>query len=98
MGGRARVRMRVVMVAGLVAAGGVGHAQIPASDGAIHACYHAKKGRLRVVEASAACRKSERPLTWSQQGPQARVERAGPPAPPHRASRRFSTPGCRPTR
>jgi hypothetical protein len=85
--------MRVVMVAGLMAAGGVGHAQIPASDGAIHACYHAKKGRLRVVEATAACRKSERPLTWSQQGPQGAGGASGPPGPTASSVASFQHPG-----
>jgi hypothetical protein len=85
--------MGALVVAGVVAAGGFGHAQIPASDGSIHACYHAKKGRLRVVEGSAACRKSERPLTWSQQGPQGADGSSGPPGPTASSVASFQHPG-----
>lgn len=45
-------------------------AVIPSSDGTISACYHKKKGLLRVVDAGVPCKKNELPLAWSQQGPQ----------------------------
>ena len=53
-------------VVGLIAIG-TAWAEIPAADGTITACYHAKSGKLRVVDGT-PCRKKELPLTWSRAG------------------------------
>lgn len=48
-----------------------------AGDGVIHACAHKRTGNLRYVP-DGACRPSERPLSWSVEGP---VGPQGPPGP-----------------
>ena len=40
----------------------------PAPDGRIYACYGVKKGVLRVVNEGAACRRTERAISWQQAG------------------------------
>jgi hypothetical protein len=53
----------------------------------VHACYRVHKdgspagGPLRVVSASASCRRSERPLVWNLRGPQGPAGDPGPPGP-----------------
>jgi len=56
-----------IAVAGLAAAA---HAAIPDGNGVIHGCI-ADNGKLSVIDAPVqACKSSERPLDWSQTGPQ----------------------------
>ena len=57
------------LVAALAAAGAAWAAgAIPGPTGEITACYKKNSGQLRVISASAECRKSERELTWNKQG------------------------------
>jgi hypothetical protein len=70
----------VVLVAVLVGVG-VAAAAIPDnSTGIITACYQKRRGTVRVIDAQTGerCRKSEKQLSWSQNGPQGP---AGPPGP-----------------
>jgi hypothetical protein len=58
--------------AGLVV--GVAGASVPDADGVIHGCYAKSnnvlqaKGDLRVVDAGVACKSTELPVSWNQQG------------------------------
>jgi hypothetical protein len=64
----------VVALLALVAAVGGGAfavAAIPAADGSIKACYKKsgkQKGSLRVIDSKKRCARSEKTLTWSQNG------------------------------
>src|SRR3954464_6088409 len=64
----------VVAVLALVAAVGGGAfavAAIPAADGSIKACYKKsgkQKGSLRVIDSKKRCARTEKTLTWSQNG------------------------------
>jgi hypothetical protein len=50
----------------LLAAGVTVHAAIPGSDGAIHACYVAGGGQIRVIDADhESCRPGEVPIQWT---------------------------------
>lgn len=65
-----------VVAGGLVVAGGVAYATIPAADGTIHGCYHHNGGTLRVIDDSVGnCKSTETAISWNQVGPQ------GPPGP-----------------
>jgi hypothetical protein len=73
--------MLLVVTTGL----GVAAAAIPdSSTGIISACYQKQRGMLRVIDAKAGgtCRKSEKPLSWSQRGPQGPAGSTGPAGPP----------------
>jgi hypothetical protein len=48
---------------------------------AIHACASRVGGRLRIVTKPNACRRSERPVTWSVTGPQGAAGPIGPAGP-----------------
>lgn len=82
----------VIGAIALVAAlGGGAYAAIPASSGHIRACYAASnglllgipysKGDLRTVDEGESCRPYERPLSWSQVGPQGAQGDQGPTGP-----------------
>ena len=43
--------------------------QFPGRCGVITGCYKKKKGTLRVISSEKKCKKSERTITWNQQGP-----------------------------
>jgi hypothetical protein len=61
----------VLVAAALLAVAAVAGAAIPDSDDSeIHGCYQKNQGQLRVIDAQAgqACRASEEPLVWNQQG------------------------------
>jgi len=70
----------VIGTVALVAAlGGGAYAAIPGGDGTIKGCYATSdallgipysKGSLRAVNEGEACRSYEKPLSWSQRGPQ----------------------------
>ncbi len=67
--------MVVVVIALLVALGGVAAASIPGNGGVITACYLKTGGSLRVLDtslpgASGRCHQNERTLTWNQRGRQ----------------------------
>ena len=89
--GQARGRLRrapgLTMLAAaalLVLMAGVAVAAIPDSDdGEIHGCYQKNQGQLRVIDAQAgqACRPSEKPLVWNQEGVQGSTGPAGPTGP-----------------
>jgi hypothetical protein len=69
---------RVVLLLAVLLVAGVGvvvaYASIPDASGVIHGCYKKKNGQLRVVKSDdSQCRPSEKPISWSQTGPQ------GPP-------------------
>jgi hypothetical protein len=53
-----------------VALAGVAHATGTTSDQVITACYQARTGALRVIDANAGkgCKRNERPLDWNRQG------------------------------
>jgi hypothetical protein len=73
-----------VAVAALLAAGGVAYATIPDGNGVINGCYQKSGGRLRVIDATAGqtCdSKKEKPLSWSQTGPQGPAGQQGPQGP-----------------
>ena len=57
-------------------------AAIPSTGGTIYGCYAAagspSQGALRVVEQGNPCKLGEKPLTWSQNGPQGIQGPAGP--------------------
>jgi hypothetical protein len=63
--------MRAFLLAIVLAVGvaATAWAAIPDGTGAISGCYAKKGGKLRVVKAGKTCKKTERPLTWSQTGP-----------------------------
>lgn len=70
--------------AALLAVAAVAGAAIPDSgDGEIHGCYQKNQGQLRVIDAEAghACRPSEKPLVWNQEGVAGPVGPAGPTGP-----------------
>ncbi len=67
--------------AALAVVAGVALAAIPRADGVIEACYQKKTGKLRVVDRASACRKSEIPLAWNQEGEKGDPGPAGPPGP-----------------
>jgi hypothetical protein len=61
----------VLAVAAVVGGGAFAIAAIPSPDGTITACMKKKnpaKGAIRVIDASKACRRKERRLTWNQAG------------------------------
>jgi hypothetical protein len=71
----------VLVAAALLAVAAVAGAAIPDSDdGEIHGCYQKNQGQLRVIDAQAgqACRASEEPLVWNQQGVQGEPGPRGP--------------------
>ena len=81
---RNRVIAAAVGVA-LVAGVGVGWAQIPGTDGVIHACYSRYGGLLRVVNTGQPCALREISLAWNQagvQGPKGDPGATGPAGPP----------------
>jgi hypothetical protein len=78
-----RLRRRVTYgnvaatVALAVATAGFAAAVIPGPDGTIHACYRAKGGAVRVVDANTSCRRNERSVSWSQIGPRGEMGAQG---------------------
>ena len=71
----------VLGAAALLAVAAVAGAAIPDSDdGEIHGCYQKNQGQLRVIDAQTgqACRASEEPLVWNQQGVQGEPGPRGP--------------------
>lgn len=82
---RGKALTAAAVAGGLVLAGGVAYAAIPASDGTITSCYTtanvllgSPKGSLRVVDDAAQCRKTEQALTWNQTGPKGDPGSEGP--------------------
>jgi len=76
-----RQRLRFAVIAATVVFGGLAAtalAQIPDSDGVIHACYHTSNGGLRVVNDASECGTSEQELTWFQSGAPGSVGATGP--------------------
>lgn len=53
-------------------------AAIPDANGVISACYAARTGALRVVDAGSACLRGEAPLQWNVTGPVGAVGPQGP--------------------
>src|SRR5262245_849624 len=53
-----------------IALAGIARATATTSDQVITACYQAKTGALRVIDANASqrCKRHERPLDWNRQG------------------------------
>jgi collagen triple helix repeat protein len=79
-----RQRLRFAVLAATVVFGGLAAtalAQIPDSDGVIHACYHTSNGGLRVVNDASECGASEQELTWFQSGAPGSVGPTGPTGP-----------------
>jgi hypothetical protein len=70
--------LAVVLAIGLAA---TAWAAIPDGNGAISGCYAKKGGKLRVVKADKTCKKTERPLVWSQTGPAGATGPRGPVGP-----------------
>ena len=76
-----RQRLRYAVIAAIVVFGGLATsalAQIPDSDGVIHACYHTSNGGIRVVNDASECGTSEEELTWFQSGAPGSVGAPGP--------------------
>src|SRR6187551_3313186 len=79
-----RQRLRYAVIAATVLFGGLATsalAQIPDSNGVIHACYHTSNGGLRVVNDASECGTSEQELTWFQSGAPGSVGATGPTGP-----------------
>lgn len=70
----------VVLLTGTLAAT-VAFAQIPDSNGVIHACYHTGNGGIRVVDDPSECTSGEAPLEWYQTGAAGAQGPAGPQGP-----------------
>jgi hypothetical protein len=70
----------VVLVTGTLAAT-VAFAQIPDSNGVIHACYHTGNGGIRVVDDTSECTSGEAELEWYQTGAAGAQGPAGPQGP-----------------
>jgi hypothetical protein len=81
--GRRAARLGITAAVLFAVAGGIAYATIPDSGGTIHGCYQKNSGQLRVVDPSPgdSCSASERPLDWSQVGPQGPQGPAGPQGP-----------------
>ena len=67
----------IVSACALALGAGVGYAVNGDDTQVVHACYRVTKdgtptraATLRVIDAAAECRRSERPLTWNLRGPQ----------------------------
>jgi hypothetical protein len=77
----------VVAACALTVGAAAGYAVSRDDATVVHACYRVYKdgspagGPLRVVSASASCRRSERPLIWNLRGPQGPAGDPGPPGP-----------------
>ena len=71
------------LVALVVAMSGISIASIPGDGGKISGCYEKKSGKLRVIDRAKGkkCRRGERALSWSQQGPQGAAGRDGAAGP-----------------
>jgi hypothetical protein len=66
----------------ILVASGIAWAAIPGAGGAIDGCYQKNEGLLRVIDpATAACRSSEVPISWSAQGVEGVKGPAGAPGP-----------------
>src|SRR6187455_1342 len=79
-----RQRLRFAVIAATVVFGGLAAtalAQIPDSNGVIHACYHTSNGGIRVVNDSSECGTSEQEVTWFQSGAPGSVGATGPTGP-----------------
>src|SRR3954470_3480263 len=82
-----RQRLRYAVIAATVLFGGLATsalAQIPDSNGVIHACFHTSNGGIRVVNDASECSTSEEELTWFQSGAPGSVDATGPRAKPAR--------------
>jgi hypothetical protein len=68
------------IVAVFIALGGGAYAlsSVRASDSTIRGCFKKKKGTLRIVAAGKGCKKSERAISWNQQGPAGQQGGVGP--------------------
>lgn len=73
-----RIGVIVLVVAVGATAATVAFAQIPDSEGVIHACYHTSNGGIRVVNDATECTSGEAPLDWFQAGA---AGSEGPPGP-----------------
>ena len=81
------------VVALAAAAASTAFATIPSASGVINACYKPFGGALRLIdaEAGAKCSDKERPLAWNAQGPKGEKGDkgdAGPQGVPGRLARR----------
>jgi Collagen triple helix repeat (20 copies) len=79
-----RQRIRLALLAAALVFGGLAAtalAQIPDSDGVIHACYHTANGGLRIVTDGTECTGSEQELTWFQTGAPGSIGATGPDGP-----------------
>jgi hypothetical protein len=78
-----RLWWAVPAAAALVVAGGVAYGDAQSTPTIIHACYQKNVGNLRFVDTATqawpdACRPSEVPLSWNQQGIQGQTGLQGP--------------------
>lgn len=68
---KSKAIIAAAVAGGLILAGGVAYATIPAADGTIYGCYHDKGGTLRVIDDTVSqCRSTESAISWNQTGPQ----------------------------
>jgi hypothetical protein len=79
---RSHLRSNVVgYLALFVALGGTSYA-LKGADGSehvIHGCFQRRSGTLRIVAASASCRRGEQALAWNREGQQGPTGAAGAP-------------------
>lgn len=67
----------VIGIGAVVAFGVAVIADIPNSNGVIHACYKDSNGEVRLVERASECRNNEQHVRWNQTGPQGTTGPAG---------------------
>ena len=67
-----RVTLAITAVAIVAIAGGVTYAVADiGGGGVIHGCYKSQNGQLRLIDPAVdSCKPSEKPISWSQTGPQ----------------------------
>src|SRR5207245_1033561 len=68
----------VSAVAGAALVSGITIAMASGSSSVIYACKNKSSGALRVVAEGVACKATESPLSWNQQGPTGPTGAAGP--------------------
>jgi hypothetical protein len=74
----------LLLVAAVVGGGAFAVAAIPGPDGQIKGCVKKtapRKGAVRVIDHNRSCARSERTVSWSQEGPPGATGLAGQPGP-----------------
>jgi len=77
-----KILLGAAALAAIGVTAGIALAAIPGADGTIQGCYKKGNGRLRVVESSANCHRSEVAISWSEKGQKGDPGAAGAPGSP----------------